>query len=181
MDKAYGYTPRSAFPPADSRNVLIDVSNRRPYAISQSPPAVVRLVGHSNIQCFSRVVAPKGFYAIPAEAGAGNSYICFKLDPDEGAEWVAGQIQHIFEHGGILKMAIKRSVELRHAMPDPFAAFWKEGFQAKTVSSRFSNHLEIVDANRVLAHTVRWELIGEIAVVLNLYAVRAALFLVHLN
>ena len=149
--------------------------------MSQSLPAVVRLVGHSNIQCFSRVVAPKGFYAIPAEAGAGNSYVCFKPDPHEGVEWVAGQIQHIFEQGGTLKMAIKRSVELEPSMPDPFASFWKEGFQAKTVSSRFSNHLEIVNSNRVLAHTARWELTDEIVVVLNLYSVRAALFLAHLN
>lgn len=170
LDKAYGYAPQSPLPSANSENVLVDVNAFKPYMMTQTPSDVLWLVGHSEVQCFSHVAAAKGYYTIPTEAGVGSSYVCFKPDAHE-VEWVAGQIQHIFEQTGTLKMAIKRSIELRSGTSDPFAAFWKEGFQAKMVSSRFSNHLEIVDASCVIAHTARWNLSSEIAVVLNLSAV----------
>ncbi len=102
LDKAYGYTARSTLPSVNSE---IDASDHRPYMMSHPPQDLIRLVGHSDIQCFSRVVAGKGFYTIPTEAGIGNSYVCFKPDAHEEVEWVAGQIQHIFEQGGTLRMA----------------------------------------------------------------------------
>ncbi len=43
------------------------------------------------------------------------------------------------------------------------------------VSSKFSNQVEVVDVSRILAHTARWELVSDIAVVLSLYAVRTIL------
>ena len=148
--------------------------------MSKVHPDVIRLVRYqSNIRCLSRVAAPKGFYTIPTEAGIGNRYVCYKPYANEGVEWVAGQIQHIIKQDGAVKMLIKRSVELQPTAQDPFAAFWNEGFQAKMVSSKLSSHLEIVNASRVIAHTARWELTSEIAVVLNLCAVCITRFVTH--
>lgn len=134
---------------------------------SELPPDIVPLIGKTNVRCFSRVFTPKGFYTIPTEAGVGNSYICFAPFPSEGVEWVAGQIHHIFEQRGSLYMVIKRSIDLSLTAPDPFAA----GFQAKMVSTAFSDQFEVIEATRILAHTARWNLTSEIAVVLNLCAV----------
>ena len=178
LDKAYSYNPRSSTSPEDNlhnhQDNLLNTLHNKPYKKSQLHPDVIQLVKGSDIQCYSRVVAPKGFYTIPTEAGVGNSYICFAPFPDEGVDWVAGQIHYIFEQTGSIYMVIKRSIELSLTSPDPFAEFWEGGFQAKMVSTKFSDKLEVVNASRILAHAARWELTPEIAVVLNLCAVRMA-------
>ncbi|KAJ3810716.1 hypothetical protein F5876DRAFT_15402, partial [Lentinula aff. lateritia] len=114
-----------------------------------------------DIQCYRRCLTPFGnYYAIPEATGKANSYVCFFPDGDRQAEWAAGQIRHIFCENGKTRFAIRRSHPI--ASPsnkqDPFKLFWNQGFQAKMFSSLFSNELELVEYDWVLAHTARWEL-----------------------
>ncbi|KAJ3897622.1 hypothetical protein F5879DRAFT_760144, partial [Lentinula edodes] len=114
-----------------------------------------------NIETGQLCLTPFGnYYAIPEATGKANSYVCFFPDGDRQAEWAAGQIRHIFCENGKTRFAIRRSHPI--ASPsnkqDPFKLFWNQGFQAKMFSSLFSNELELVEYDWVLAHTARWEL-----------------------
>lgn len=176
FDHIYGYKSSSQAL-ADNDLQVIDVvkGNNSPsdlQAFKIPPPAeLLRRVGYADIVAFTRIEAQKGAYAIASPQAAGNSYICFKPIGDYHGMWRAGQIQHLFEHKGIMKMAIKVCVELDLSTQDPFKSFWEEGFQAKMVSTKFLDDLQIVDVSRVIAHVVRWEMTNDIAVVLNLSTV----------
>lgn len=123
----------------------------------------------SGAHFLSRVQAPRGFYTIPSALGVGNSYVGFHPNGDRSSEWVAGRIHHIFKDiSGGTKLAIKRSIALTQGVSDPFRAFWANGFQAKLVSTEFSNELEIVDIDWIRGHSARWELDANLAVILDL-------------
>ncbi|KAJ3914943.1 hypothetical protein F5877DRAFT_49504, partial [Lentinula edodes] len=115
----------------------------------------------ASIQCYRRCLTPfRNYYAIPEATGKANSFVCFFPDGDRQAEWVAGQIRHIFCENGKTRFAIRRSHPITSPSneQDPFQLFWNQGFQAKMISSSFSNDLELVEYDWVLAHTARWEL-----------------------
>ncbi|KAE9384483.1 hypothetical protein BT96DRAFT_1008037 [Gymnopus androsaceus JB14] len=134
-----------------------------------TPPALTALLGTDNIDCFGHIPAAKGHYTIPRARGIGNSYVCFQPDIDlPDGKWAAGQIQHIFKdrEGGPMKVAIRHSMQ--SGLADPFASFWDDGFEAKLVSSEFSEDIEIIDASNIIAHTARWSISAESVVVLNL-------------
>lgn len=138
-----------------------------------SPPALMAVLGSDNIDCFTRIPGVKGHYTIPSVKGIGNSYVCFEPDHKlADGRWVAGQIQHIFkdQNGGPMKVAISRSVQ--NSLTDPFASFWDDGFEAKVVSSKFSEDFEIINASSIIAHTARWSISAESVVVVNLSMVR---------
>lgn len=119
----------------------------------------------------SRVTAPRGFYTIPGMAGRGNSFICFRPHGDQSVEWVAAQIQGISKARGSTTFRVRRSVALVLPQPDPFKAFWSEGFEAKMVSSAWAEE-EYVEEGWIVGHTARWEMTSEYVVVLNLKQVR---------
>jgi hypothetical protein len=129
---------------------------------------VPELTSISGAHFLSRIEAPYGFYAIPSAPGAGNSYVSFYPNGDRSCEWMAGRIHYIFEHNGITKLAIKRSTVSTLGSPDPFKAFWADGFQAKLVSVAFSSELELVEIGWLRGHTARWEMNAELAVVLDI-------------
>ncbi|KAK7457784.1 hypothetical protein VKT23_010123 [Stygiomarasmius scandens] len=139
--------------------------------ILASPPAteLIRACGSQKsdrIRCYSRIAAPRGFYAIPTGKAVGNSYICFR----DGDSWSAGQVQHIFDYSDTnIRVAIKRCVPLdQEPLEDSFSSFWSRGFEAKMVSSAFHNQLEILDKDALLGHVARWELVEGKVVVLSL-------------
>ncbi|THU76359.1 hypothetical protein K435DRAFT_879315 [Dendrothele bispora CBS 962.96] len=123
---------------------------------------------HCKIKYFSGVSAPYGFYGISTSTTVGNSYICFKLAPEEKVDWFAGQIQHVFQRDKKLQMAVKQSKLVSSNFSDPFMGFWKEGFKAKLVLLLFSSTLEVVDTDQIITHTTRWQLSRRHVVVLNL-------------
>ncbi|KAE9389263.1 hypothetical protein BT96DRAFT_835150 [Gymnopus androsaceus JB14] len=130
---------------------------------------IPELVSISGVRFLSRIEAPCGFYTIPSAQGAGNSYVTFYPNGDSSCEWVAGRIHHIFEDiRGRTKLAIRRSIALTQGIPDPFGAFWADGFQAKLVSTEFSSEFEIVEIDWIRGHSARWELNANLAVVLDL-------------
>ncbi|THU83949.1 hypothetical protein K435DRAFT_688521 [Dendrothele bispora CBS 962.96] len=133
------------------------------------PSDLLHLFGDGDLERYSMVSAHYGFYATPRSRAIGNSYVCFKLQGYQANNWFAGQIQHIFKKDGKIKAAIRRSKELvLDTEQDPFASFWVEGFEAKMVSASFLPRLDIVDLEKIIAHTVRWEITPQIVVVLNL-------------
>lgn len=134
---------------------------------SAPPPSeLVSASGKSEIRCFSRVRAPRGYYTIPGAEAIGNTYVCFK----DGDTWASGQIQYIFDFkDGDIHFAIRRSKSLQLSKSrDPFMSFWTHGFEAKLVSSSFSRKLEIFSQKEVLGHVAWWELVKGRAVVLSL-------------
>lgn len=137
------------------------------WAQSGPPPSeLVSACGKPEIRCFSRVRAPRGYYTIPGAEAIGNTFVCFK----DGNTWSSGQIQYIFDfQDGNIHFAIRRSKPLQLSQArDPFMAFWAHGFQAKLVSSSFSNKLEIFSQKEVLGHVAWWKLVKGRAVVLSL-------------
>ncbi|KAJ3766154.1 hypothetical protein FB446DRAFT_654216 [Lentinula raphanica] len=192
LDKAYGYNTQTtsfdgddAYDPSDQDTVNLDELGKTGSSrhIISTPPTseLIRLTGTDDIQCFSRIAAPNGNYAIApsvGKAGVGNSYICYEIPgTHREVDWSAGQIQHIFRQDGRMYMAIKRSKKIPLTTADPFRSFWKDGFCAKMVSLAFSKNLEIVEVDRVIAHTARWELTADHAVVLNLSRVGLFFFI----
>lgn len=142
--------------------------------LSTPPPLeLTRVVGTNEIQCFSQVAAPRGFYNPPTAIAQGNSYIAYKPDGDPRADWAAGRIQYIFRLKGRKKLAIRRSKGVLCRGGDPFARYREFGFEAKLLSSSFSDELEIIDIEWALGHTARWEFFEGLAAVVNLTRVRA--------
>lgn len=186
LDKAYGFGHDEtdedednngvdkAYPGLSREEAGENEDNNRDYKPSPIPPPyeLTRLVGRNvDIDCFARVPGAKGHYTIPGKRAIGNSYVCFRADtPDR--RWVAGQIQYIFKDrkGGSMKVAVRRSKVSGDLTPDPFSTFWEEGFEAKMVSSNFSN-LEIIELSDIIAHTARWVITRNFAIVLNLSVV----------
>ncbi|KAJ3766094.1 hypothetical protein FB446DRAFT_654305 [Lentinula raphanica] len=185
LDKAYGYVKRvdSTANKNDEANDDAEVNvetvrdqptsdSFRRHVLHTSPPnELVRAIGTYDIECFSRIPAPRGDYTIATirTASGGNSFVCYRPSSSSAnEEWCAGQIQHIFERSGNMFAAIKRSKIAVLDSPDPFAAFWKEGFEAKLVSPAFSKKLDIVSIEHIIGHSARWNISSELTVVLNL-------------
>jgi hypothetical protein len=190
LEKAYGYNKgaRAAVDEIDdvdddadnddSVTVLLETGKRRENSsdkmLSTPPPLeLTRVVGTNDIQCFSQVAAPRGFYNTPTAIAQGNSYIAYKPDGDSRADWAAGRIQYIFQLNERKKLAIRRSKGILRAADDPFARYRRFGFEAKLLSSSFSDELEIIDIEWAVGHTARWEFFEGLAAVINLARVRA--------
>ncbi|KIK60913.1 hypothetical protein GYMLUDRAFT_244065 [Collybiopsis luxurians FD-317 M1] len=180
VDKAFNFTLISSddedsdrHNPADSEEAF----HSSYHPPSQVPRELSRLLDNSvgDISLLSRILAPSGFhfYAIPGAPGKGNSFICFRIGSDSRSEWAAGQIQYIFKQAGSVKLAVRRSLALPlvDASMDPFKSFWPEGFEAKMVSTDFSDELDVLDLEGVIAHTARWQMTPEITLVLKAHQV----------
>ncbi|KAJ3722844.1 hypothetical protein C8R42DRAFT_720008 [Lentinula raphanica] len=182
LDKAYGYDKRSQ--PAqdddedsDHFNVdqLLGRSGSYPSPLDKRekvsiklPIKLARMIGNSNPTCYSQVPAPKGFYGTQRSIAIGNSYVCYRPKDVQPSDWVSGQIQYIFDWEGVTTMAITRSKPYVGPFPDPFAQWVAAGFEARSVSSSFSEKYDIVAINSILGHAARWELSSDVAVVLSL-------------
>ncbi|KAJ3912190.1 hypothetical protein F5877DRAFT_54406 [Lentinula edodes] len=189
LDKAYGYDKRNELAQNDAddlqganpKEVLeysADSTARRQVSI-KFPMDVANKIGNLNPICFSQVPAPKGFYGTPALRPVGNSYVCYRPPKNSSREAsLMGQIRYIFEHEGTTNMAIVRSQPYVGPIPDIFARFSTQGFDARTVSPSFSNVHDIVTVDSILGHAARWELTPEYAVMLSLARV-STLLLVH--
>jgi hypothetical protein len=141
--------------------------------LSTPPPVeLTRAARTHDIQCFSQVAASRGFFNTPSAIAQGNSYIAYKPEGNLEADWVPGQIQHIFSLHGKKKLAIRRSKVSSHHGGDAFARFQNLGFEAKLVSQSFVDKLEIIDIEWVVGHTARWNLYEGLAVILSLGRVR---------
>ncbi|KAJ3816380.1 hypothetical protein F5880DRAFT_1619405 [Lentinula raphanica] len=146
---------------------------------TSAPRELITLLGldySKDIRCYTQtqLLTSHGherLFCTSAAAGKGNSYICFRPKGCKEAEWVAGQIQHIFKRNHETKFVLRRSLPhfIDRDKPDPFKLFWDRGFEAKMVDFEFSTALEVVDSTWVVAHTARWnmETYG-VAVCLNL-------------
>ncbi|KAJ4484240.1 hypothetical protein C8J55DRAFT_376999, partial [Lentinula edodes] len=179
LDKAYGYDKRNELAQNDAddlqganpKEVLEYSANptaRRQVTI-KFPMDIAKKIGNLNPICFSQVPAPKGFYGTPALQPVGNSYVCYRPPKNSSREAsLMGQIRYIFEHGGTTNMAIVRSQPYDGPIPDIFARFSTQGFDARTVSPYFSNVHDIVTVDSILGHAARWELAPEYAVMLSL-------------
>lgn len=165
LDEAYGFTPKDF----DSDGDVINDDNDDNSACTPPSHALAKLAGSHELDCLSRVVGSKGHYTIPNENSLGNSYICFKDAGSRDGKWAAGQIQHIFKYhsGGSVKVAVRRSLALNISV-DPFGCFWKDEFEARLISSKFAQKMEIIELSSVIAHTARWVISNTQAVVLNL-------------
>ncbi|KAJ3833979.1 hypothetical protein F5878DRAFT_665173 [Lentinula raphanica] len=133
------------------------------------PPEVIQLMGSTDIECLTRISAERGVFTIPGTIAPGNSYVCYR--PKGGTttgRWVAGQIQHIVRRGkgGPLFFIIKCSIEDVHL--DDFSRFWNDGFEAKAVSARFSDRLEVIPLSDIIAHSARWAIFENVVIVLSL-------------
>ncbi|KAJ3792180.1 hypothetical protein GGU11DRAFT_693844 [Lentinula aff. detonsa] len=159
----------------DSVTVLLETGHRRESSsdkmISTPPPLELTCaVGRSDVKCFLQVAAPRGFFNTPTAIAKGNSYIAYKPDGDSRGDWAAGQIHHIFQLNGRKKLAIRRSIGVLR--PDPFSRYRRLGFDAKLLSSSFSDELEIIDIEWAIGHAARWEFFEGLAAVVNLARVR---------
>ncbi|THH19101.1 hypothetical protein EUX98_g8839 [Antrodiella citrinella] len=152
LDKAYNY---SHTPAADENDDELPPLRGMPIEVDEETPA--------------RVSAPRGYYTIPSAPGKGNSFICFRPNGDPREEWVAAQIQRIYKRGVTTRFAVRRSRSLHLSDPDPFRLFWSEGFEAKMVSASWEKE-EFVEEKWIVAHTARWLMNDEVAVVLSLEA-----------
>ncbi|THU95284.1 hypothetical protein K435DRAFT_666729 [Dendrothele bispora CBS 962.96] len=193
LDKAYNYNSRAAVSIEHSQDASGEADADR-YTMDMEtlddngpgndaiyepladiiPSEVFRLAASTTgIECFTRVSAPYGFYAIASSVAVGNSFVCFRPVGDRTGDWIPGQIHHIFKKDGKFVMAIRRSKVLpREINEDPFSSFWDYGFEAKMVSALFSEKLEVVEMSRIVAHTARLQINHKAAVVLNLCRVR---------
>ncbi|THU77441.1 hypothetical protein K435DRAFT_877831 [Dendrothele bispora CBS 962.96] len=159
LDNAYGFKIHDSSDPVDpsvdplnaeevdSDHMYTSNAGSMRQKLRTGPPSyLVRLVG-DRIECFSSVSAPYGYYSIPSVMSIGNSYVCFKPEHEDD-DWVAGQIQHIFQKEGDseLYMVIKRSRAVKLRAPDPFSAFWNQEFEAKQVSPSLAEEPEIMAA-----------------------------------
>ncbi|KAJ3871590.1 hypothetical protein F5051DRAFT_340711, partial [Lentinula edodes] len=146
---------------------------------AQLPRKLAREVGTSHPKSYSQIPGVKGFYGIPSLVAVGNSYVCYHLNQDSRTrgEWVAGQIQHIFEHEEKIKLAIARSKPLV-GRSDPFIQFGAQGFDARTVSSHFYDNCDIVPVDLIMGHAARWELQPGFIVILSLNRVS---YVAHLH
>ncbi|KAF9021597.1 hypothetical protein BDP27DRAFT_1195416, partial [Rhodocollybia butyracea] len=165
LDKAFTASPDGLDTEADDESDgERDVVGQRDVS-DFTAEMIPELASISGARFLSRIEAPHGFYTIPSAPGAGNSYVSFYPDGDRSREWVAGRIHYIFEHNGKTQLAIRRSIALPYNSPDPFKAYWVDGFQAKLVSTEFSTQLELVEIDWIRGHSARWELGAENLVV----------------
>jgi hypothetical protein len=197
LDKAYGHNSRAAVSiqstsdisgEADAERFTMDMEDidfsRIDGLIADplddiTPSDILRLTRSDDIECFVRVSAPYGFYAISSAIGIGNSFVCFKPVGPVTSDWIAGQIHHIFKQNKKMLMAIRRSTPIYNNFgEDPFSSFWKYGFEAKTVSTQFLEKLELVEMERIIAHTARWQVNAKQVVVLNLSRVSSEFSLI---
>ncbi|KAJ3753729.1 hypothetical protein EV360DRAFT_52975, partial [Lentinula raphanica] len=139
-----------------------------PLRLSQKglPACLVKRLGlDRNPTCYSQIPAPKGFYSIPSAIAPSNSYVCYRIDHQ--APWLAGQIQYMFDLKGQLHLAIARNRPFAGSV-DPFAQYLEQEFEARTVSSLFHKHYDVVTIGSVIGHAARWEIVPGSVVVLCL-------------
>ena len=120
----------------------------------------------------TRVEAHRGFYTVPAAQGKGNSFICFRPEGDTTREWVAAQIQKIYEERGVATFIVRRRKPLSLNAMDGFRRFWSQGYEAKLVSGEYSTHSEVIPKNWIVGHTVHWDLNENVTAVMKSPEVR---------
>ncbi|KAJ3765622.1 hypothetical protein FB446DRAFT_654975 [Lentinula raphanica] len=180
LDKAYNYS--TGKDEENQETLIADFINDLSSPLASPPKAppkeLVDLVGSAAIECMVRVPGNKGDYTIPGPIAIGNSYVCY--NPQDGTadgRWAAGQIQHIYRERGraSISVAIRRADEVTAS--NAFSRFWEDGFKAKLVSIHFRKRLEIVPLSSVIAHTARWIMTEQLALVLNLDSVSTVISL----
>lgn len=172
IDKAYSLTTQSEEEKPASRSLeisqeTVEIASNGHQPNKQlktpTPRALSSFLGRTDIQCYSQIsTRTGGYFATPGagSAGKGNSFVCYYPGGDTQLEWVACQIRHIFKEDGMIRLAVQQSLPFpfHRGKTDPFRAFWDQGFQAKSVSSMYSDDMEIIEYDWVVAHTARWKL-----------------------
>ncbi|KAJ3833527.1 hypothetical protein F5878DRAFT_665571 [Lentinula raphanica] len=160
LDKIFG-SESEEVPEEDNARLPI------PYSSDRFIPGLGLM---THVQFLAQIKAPsgKGFFTIPNTPGEGNSYIYYFPEDSQGSEWVAARIQYIFEEDHSIKLVVRCNLPQQLCDPDPFKAFWFDGFEAKLVSSELSETLEILELDRIIGHTARWNLNSDLAVLLAL-------------
>ncbi|GAW07623.1 serine threonine protein kinase [Lentinula edodes] len=143
-------------------------TNTRQQASVKLPTKLAQKIGNPTPTCYLQVPAPKGFYGTDKSIAIGNSYVCYRPKDGSTGEWVVGQIRYIFDLKGVTNMAIVRSKPFVAPISDPFAEYVIAGFEARTISSYFSQDYDVVAMDSILGHAARWELSSDVAVVLCL-------------
>lgn len=168
LDKAFGYVSSGEYDD-DTEDSDIEIRPEELLNKYLRTPAdmIPELGAFTDARFLSRIPAPLGYYSIPSAQGKGNSYVHFHPGGNQTSRWIAGRIHYIFEKNGTTKLALRRNLSVEQET-DPFSAFWDHGFQAKLVSTMFSEELEVVEPQWLLGHTAMWELNDEMAVVLAL-------------
>ncbi|KAJ3885411.1 hypothetical protein GG344DRAFT_82742 [Lentinula edodes] len=179
LDKAYGYDKRNELSQnnandlqgANPKEILecsVDPATRKQVSM-KLPVELAKKIGKLDPTCFLQVPAPKGFYGTPALRPIGNSYVCYRPPKNSSrGTSLMGQIRYIFEHEGTTKMAIVCCRPYAGPIPDIFARFSDQGFDARTVSPSFSSDHDVVPLDSILGHAARWELAPDFVVMLSL-------------
>lgn len=185
LDKAFGYASTSDDVDEidESEEVLLRPEELLRRYLRTPDDMIPELGIATDAVFFPRIEAPFGYYTVPGVSGKGNSYVYFYPRGDPTPGWVAGRIHYIFQKNGRTKFALRRNLPLVNATldPDPFSAFWHDGFQAKLVSTTFSEVIEVVEPQCILGHTATWELNAEVVAVLAIPKVSPRLALVGLG
>ncbi|KAJ3900216.1 hypothetical protein F5879DRAFT_809587 [Lentinula edodes] len=119
-------------------------TNTHQQASVKLPTKLAQKIGNPTLTCYLQVPAPKGFYGTDKSIAVGNSYVCYRPKDGSTGEWVAGQIRYIFDLKGVTNMAIVRSKPFVAPISDPFAEYVIAGFEARTISSYFSQDYDVV-------------------------------------
>ncbi|KAL1657951.1 hypothetical protein GGF50DRAFT_92940 [Schizophyllum commune] len=100
-----------------------------------------------------------------------NSYVIIKArEGSKFKEWTAGQIVQIKMENGSVVFDVRPFALLHpNLCDDPFASFWKEGFQARSVTDEVLAPVHIAVAEADIAHGAYWRLTSEWAVIVQAF------------
>ncbi|KAL1724860.1 hypothetical protein EV714DRAFT_222376, partial [Schizophyllum commune] len=144
----------------ESRPPLPSVSERL-RAVPVAPRAVqpTTALPHSGVRIGGRIFSA---------SRESNSYITFRARDVTHAEWTAGQIVEMKLEDGHLIFLVRPLAPLHSERKnDPFAAFWEEGFEARSVSYEELPPVSIAVADWDIAHGAYWKLTPEWALIVQ--------------